>query len=211
MTSIVITIVTGIIAFIATNIDDIFILILFFSENNSRLHYLYIVVGQYLGFAVLVAISVIGTLGGYIIPSQWIGILGIFPIIIGTTKLIRVIRASKNAVAPLENVNVTLHPQVHAPDRLLSTTKIYSVALVTIANGGDNIGTYIPLFAQETALGITIIALVFFVLVGIWCLLGYYFVQHPHIAIFLRKYSPMITPFVLISLGLSILIDSGII
>ena len=50
----------GISSFIATNIDDIFVLMLFFSTSNFRKSQ--IVIGQYLGIGLLV---VIGTLGSH--------------------------------------------------------------------------------------------------------------------------------------------------
>ena len=65
-------IVTGITTFIATNIDDIIILMLFFSQLNRQLTVQQIVLGQYLGFTALVLASLVGFLGGLIIPKIWI-------------------------------------------------------------------------------------------------------------------------------------------
>jgi cadmium resistance protein CadD (predicted permease) len=42
--------IAGSTAFIATNVDDILILMLFFSQTNSSFRRQHIVVGQYLGF-----------------------------------------------------------------------------------------------------------------------------------------------------------------
>lgn len=48
----------AIVAFAATNIDDIFVLTLFFAQKNlKRWH---IVVGQYLGIGGLISISLVG-------------------------------------------------------------------------------------------------------------------------------------------------------
>ena len=48
----------GIAAFVSTNIDDIFLLILFFS-NNLKFPPYEVVIGQYIGIGLLVAISII--------------------------------------------------------------------------------------------------------------------------------------------------------
>lgn len=86
-------IITGILTFVATNIDDIFILVVFFSQANASLANAsfrprHVVVGQYLGFVVLVGVSLPGFLGGLVIPQPWIGILGLAPIVIGVRKFL---------------------------------------------------------------------------------------------------------------------------
>jgi cadmium resistance protein CadD (predicted permease) len=86
-------IITGTVTFAATNIDDIFVLMLFFSQVNSRLRPRHIVAGQYLGFTALVAISLLGFLGGLVVPRAWIGLLGLAPILIGVKKLRSIYRS----------------------------------------------------------------------------------------------------------------------
>jgi cadmium resistance protein CadD (predicted permease) len=85
----------------------------------------------------------------------------------------------------------------------------YSVAAVTIANGSDNIGVYIPLFARGSAIQTTIIALVFFTLIAVWCYVAYNLVNHPTVADILERYGGIVLPFVLIILGITIMNDSG--
>jgi len=60
MNELVAAIGTGVTAFTATNIDDIVILLLFFSQVNASFRRHHIVVGQYLGFTVLVIFSLPG-------------------------------------------------------------------------------------------------------------------------------------------------------
>ena len=51
-------IVLGISAFVSTNIDDIFLLIVFFS-NSLKFSKYQVVIGQYIGIGLLIAISII--------------------------------------------------------------------------------------------------------------------------------------------------------
>ena len=51
------------------------------------------------------------------------------------------------------------------------------VTLLTIANGGDNLSVYIPLFSIHRAF-IPLYALIFGVMTALWCLLGYYLTSH---------------------------------
>src|SRR4051812_38665187 len=83
MEKILATLITAAITFAATNIDDIFILMLFFSQANKEFHLWHIVAGQFLGFTALVLISLLGFFGGLIISRAWIGLLGLVPIILG--------------------------------------------------------------------------------------------------------------------------------
>ena len=90
----------GISAFIATNIDDIFVLMIFFS--NSTFQKGQIVVGQFLGIGLLVALSTLGALLSLVIPQSLIGLLGLIPITIGT---IRLTKLSKRNISEFEQPN----------------------------------------------------------------------------------------------------------
>ena len=102
--------------------------------------------------------------------------------------------SSKTAVAILASV---LNPQT------------YRVAAVTVANGGDNIGIYVPLFASSNLPSLEVILSVFFLLVGVWCYVAYRLTSLPAVANVLTRYGRAFVPFVLIGLGIFILLESG--
>jgi cadmium resistance protein CadD (predicted permease) len=79
-------------AFVATNIDDVFVLMLFFSSNFQKSH---IVIGQYLGIGLLVAISTLGSLLALVVPQYIIGLLGLVPIAIGVIRLVQLRKHDK--------------------------------------------------------------------------------------------------------------------
>ena len=79
---------TGITAFCATNLDDILILLLFFTQVNAEFRRRDVVFGQYLGFFGLILASLPGFFGGMLFPDAWIGLLGIVPIFIGINRLL---------------------------------------------------------------------------------------------------------------------------
>src|SRR5438552_16640096 len=76
--------ITGAVAFSATNIDDIVFLTIFFSQTPERWR---VVLRQYLGFTVLVLVSLIGFFVGQILPHQWLRLFGVAPIAVGIKKL----------------------------------------------------------------------------------------------------------------------------
>src|SRR5438477_5897219 len=116
--------ITGAVAFSATNIDDIVFLTIFFSQTPERWR---VVLGQYLGFTVLVLVSSIGFFGGQILPHQWLRLFGVAPIAIGIKKLFA----------------------KHGDHIQGVSTGTLDVATVTFVNGADNIGIYAPLFCDQ--------------------------------------------------------------
>ena len=80
MSTILGAVVSGVAAFAATNLDNLFLLILYFSwANDDPQREARIIVGQYLGFSVLVIVSVLGYLGSLLIPRHYAGWLDIPP------------------------------------------------------------------------------------------------------------------------------------
>jgi len=130
----------GITSFAATNIDDIFVLMMFFSSSTFPVRH--VIVGQYIGIGLLVSISALGSFISLVIPSYIMGLLGIAPIVIGVKKLVTFKR--KNESGPKS--------EEAAQDKEKSNNLAFAgVAAVTFSNGGDNIGVYTPLFAKYNA------------------------------------------------------------
>jgi cadmium resistance protein CadD (predicted permease) len=77
---------------------------------------------------------------------------------------------------------------------------------VTIASGGDNLGVYVPLFAQHSWPAVAVMLLVFLGMTGVWCGLGLYLARHSPAASALRQASGWLVPAVLVGLGLAILL-----
>jgi len=201
MNELVTAIFTGITAFTATNLDDIVILLLFFSQVNAAFRQRHIIAGQYLGFAALVFASLPGFFGRLIFPPEWIGMLGILPIAIGIGRLL-------NADTDDSEEAESEQSEPSAFSSFLSP-QTYSVAAVTVANGSDNISIYVPLFASSTLENLVVILGVFFTLVGVWCYAAYRLIQMRAIADSLTRYGNHLVPFVLIGLGVAILVQSG--
>ena len=178
---------TAFISFTATNIDDVFLLTFFFGQGLPAWR---VVAGQYLGFTALVGVSLIAFFARFILPETWIGLLGLLPIMIGIKKLRE--SRSKESREPHKN-----------------GASIFTVAAITFSNGGDNIGVYAPLFATSDLVALSVILCVFFVLLGVWCLAGYFLGRLPFRAKGIDLYGHIIIPFVLIGLGCYILYHDG--
>lgn len=209
MTWIAAAIIAGVTSFAATNIDDIVISMLFFAQVNVTFRPRHIVVGKYLGFTALIAASLPGFFGGLIVPKAIIGLLGLVPIAIGISHLVK----TENDRDELQAVSGEFKCQSNssAVSKLanLFNAQTLNVAAVTVANGGDNIGIYLPLFASNDLPSLAVILAVFSVMVGIWSYVAYRLTRQRAIAKILTRYTQAIVPFVLIGLGIFILIESG--
>lgn len=195
--------ITSVTSFVATNIDDLMVLMLFFSQLNPNFRPRHLILGQYLGFTLILLASSLGLLFGLLVSKQWIGLLGFVPLSIGIKQLF----SSEN---DQEIQEVTL--DFTSPKRRSLLTRIpsqtYHVAAVTVANGGDNIGIYVSLFANNSPMQVLIIVVVFYMIVGIWCALAYFLITHPQIAKIVTNYGHKISPFIYIILGVYILWES---
>jgi cadmium resistance transport/sequestration family protein len=201
------TIIAGITAFAATNLDDIVILTLFFAQVTPEFRPKHIVAGQYLGFLALILASLPGYLGGQIVPKTWLGLLGFLPIGIGTAHLIQK-GGEDHALKILSSEWAKYHRPKQGFFKRILNHKTSLVAAVTMANGGDNIGIYVPLFANSSLGQLLVILTVFLIMRGVWCILAYLFTQHPLVAKSLTRYGHHLVPFVLIGLGVYILWES---
>lgn len=113
----------------------------------------------------------------------------------------------------MQAVSVDLTPAKSERQKksLLATIRdpqTYRVSAVTVANGGNNIGIYVPLFASTNLPSLGVILCVCYFTIGVWCLLSYYLTRNPLMTPVLTRYGRKICPFILIYLGLSILIKS---
>lgn len=70
--------------FAVTNVDDLLVLAVFFGRTaGSRSAALRVVLGQYLGFAAILAVSILGALGAGLLSESVIRYLGLLPLLLG--------------------------------------------------------------------------------------------------------------------------------
>lgn len=191
-------IIITVVAFLATNLDDLFVLMIFFAHpdyNDTQ-----IVIGQYIGISSLILISTLAYFFKFFIPSSFIGLLGIFPIIIGLKNLLNLRKREENHDSKDKRENKSI-------SRFINSS-IFSVVVVSFTNGGDNIGVYAPLFATLNINQLYFVILIFLIMIGIWCLISYRLVNNRRLGGRIREYGHLVLPFVLIIIGISILIKS---
>ena len=191
---------TAVAMFIATNLDDLFVLMIFFS--NKEFEARQVVLGQYIGVMALIAISALSYFLKLVIPVNWIGLLGILPILIGLKNL-KDLKDNKDISA-----NYNINEENKGFFSKFKSSKSSLVAFVSFTNGGDNIGVYVPLFASIGLQQMLIVILVFLVMIALWCYISFNLVKNSILGDKIKKYGHIILPFVLIFLGITILARS---
>jgi cadmium resistance protein CadD (predicted permease) len=184
--------------FAVTNLDDIVILSLFFAQGaGQRGSARRVIAGQYLAFAAILAVAIVVTFGARFLPKEALPYLGLLPIALGLRDAWKVWRNRK----PGDRGG-------RAESGPRSPT-IFKVAATTFANGGDNIGVYVPVFTNVGTSGTIVCCVVFLILVGVWCAAGRFVATRPVIAKPLGRWGHILLPVVLIAIGLLILIEGG--
>jgi len=186
----------AVVLFASTNVDDFFVLVGFFADPKFRARN--IVLGQYAGIVMLFGLSLLGSLLSLVIPREYIGLLGIFAVGLGAKRLFDLTR---------NQVETETTPK--SQDGSRKHAKTATVALVTLTNGGDNIGVYTPTFAVHSGRQLVIMSLVFVVMTGLWCLFACWLVHHPTLGSPIRRYGHRIAPLVLIAIGAFVMYDGG--
>ncbi|MBV8927758.1 MAG: cadmium resistance transporter [Mycobacteriaceae bacterium] len=179
--------------FAVTNIDDMVLLAVFFGRAAGRRDVVRVVTGQYLGFVAILALSVCGAVGAGLLPDSAIPYLGLLPLLVGLRLAWRVWRSRRDGDDVREGGGVG----------------VLDVASVTLANGGDNIAVYVPVFAVVGTTKMVGFVGLFLVGVAIWCAAGWFVASRPPVARMLSRWGHVMVPAVLIGIGLAILVEGG--
>ena len=177
--------------FIGTDVDDLVVLtVLFLSARAAGRPVWPIWAGQYLGIAALVTVSLLGALGLTLVPEGWVPLLGLVPLALGVHGLISAARNKRDDEPPV------------------SVQGVLPVAGITIANGGDNIAVYTPVFHRMGTDDIAGLLAVFAVLIAAWCAAASWLGSHRRVIAVAERYGHWLVPLVFIAIGLVILADA---
>lgn len=198
MTDVIASLGLAIVVFTSTNVDDIFLLAAFFADPHLRARS--VVLGQFLGIGALVAVSAAAAWAALAVPEAYTALLGAVPLALGLAKLWRLRHAEGEA--DYTSADALRTQEAHVARRTHS--EVLAVAGVTVANGGDNLGVYIPLFAREPRL-VPVYAGMFAAMTALWCFAGYRLVRNRLVGAQFRRYGHIALPLVLVALGVWIL------
>lgn len=193
------TIISAIGVYISTSIDYLIILIILFAQLSQNKQKWHIYAGQYLGTGLLVGASLVAAYVVNFVPEEWmVGLLGLIPIYLG----IRFAIVGEDAEEEEEEI-------IERLEQSKANQLFWTVTLLTIASGGDNLGIYIPYFASLDWSQTLVALLVFVIGIIIFCEISRVLSSIPLIFETIEKYERIIVPLVFILLGLYIMYENG--
>ncbi|VSA85596.1 Cad superfamily protein [Streptococcus pneumoniae] len=193
------TIISAIGVYISTSIDYLIILIILFAQLSQNKQKWHIYAGQYLGTGLFVGASLVAAYVVNFVPEEWmVGLLGLIPIYLG----IRFAIVGEDAEEEEEEI-------IERLEQSKANQLFWTVTLLTIASGGDNLGIYIPYFASLDWSQTLVALLVFVIGIIIFCEISRVLSSIPLIFETIEKYERIIVPLVFILLGLYIMYENG--
>lgn len=184
----------GVVAFLATNGDNLLLLLAFLANPTFKPRQ--VITGYCLAMSILLALAIGGALAGHLMPVEYLGLLGIIPLALGIKKLIDLFRKAPK-----------LQAKTHSPTIRRSNTM--TVALFELASGGDTVAVFAPLLAESKLGPATALCMTYVALVVAWCAAALYIWGHPKAARLLQRYARYVVPFLMIALGFYILYDTA--
>jgi cadmium resistance protein CadD (predicted permease) len=138
-----------------------------------------------------VGASLVAAAGLRAIPDRWVGLIGFIPIAVGVRELWRLRGNGDDSRPPLAST-------------------VVAIALVTFANGTDDIGVFAPLFRSLQVIPSLLMAAEFLLLIGLWCAIGALLGTRRAVVATLGRTSHWLVPLVFISIGIVILANGAL-
>lgn len=180
-------------AFVGTNVDDFVVLLLLILGIPAGGHRRWqIVAGQYLGFSLLVVVSLLGAVALKGVSENWVGLLGLVPLGLGIRGLTRIARG-RSAVQ----------------DEPILAGSLATVAIVTVANGGDNVSVYVLLFRGLSVAEIAMSIAVFLIMLGLLCVVALVIGERAKLVLGAMGNTQWLTATVFTVIGIAVLVRTG--
>ena len=191
------TIVTATILYIATAVDLLVILLIFFARAKTKKEYRDIYIGQYVGSVTLIVVSLFFAFVLNYVPEKWIlGLLGLIPIYLGIK--VAIYGDSDGEERAKKELN----------EKGLSKL-VGTIAIVTIAScGADNIGVFVPYFVTLSVTNLLITLFVFLILIFVLVFTAQKLANIPGVGEIVEKFGRWIMAVIYIALGLFIIIEN---
>jgi cadmium resistance protein CadD (predicted permease) len=194
MIDIVIVIAIASSAFMATNFDNLILLVGLLGRYNDRRYE--VLFGYGAGMLIIGALSFyVGQLAGNF-PVNYVGLLGIFPVLIGLFELIRLFR----------NKGVVRDPV--APG--VGSTAVAATLFTQLGNSTDTIVTFSVLYSDSNDLADHLVAMSFIGMAVLFALVARGALRHEWLSRPIQLYGHYITPLILITVGLYVLSNTGL-
>lgn len=183
----------AVLAFAATNLDNLLLLVALAPRECETPASL--VGGALLASAATLALGIGASLAADLVPQRWLGALGFVPLALGLRELGRLLRS------PPEAAGVKAHgaPALGTP----------GLAGVLLANSGDTLAALVPLLAETRRALLPLVALAVLTTALLGCGVARWTASHARLGPLLQRIAPRLVPLVLIAVGLYVLANTA--
>jgi len=182
-------------AYIATNLDNLVLLVTLLARHRNQTWFVaagYLLCMLILGFAGFWIGAATGAA-----PVEYLGLLGLVPVSIGAIELVR-LRWGKTDVPTGEMALVG------------GGRTVFMVTLISqIGNGADTLVTFGALFADSMPGGDVLIILTLAVMAVMFLFIALHGVRHPGLQHWINRHAQHLTPYILIAVGVYILANTA--
>jgi cadmium resistance protein CadD (predicted permease) len=178
-------------AFLATNLDNLLLLVSLFARYESQARR--VAAGYFAAMLTIGAISLTIGKAAELVPVNYLGLLGSIPLVMGVMALFKLFRGTDSADATREI----------GPAALAAT---FSTQL---SNGSDTIATFSILFGDSTNIADYVISLTFVGMLCVFAMAAFYALRHRWLSQTIGRYGRYVTPFILIAVGLYVLSNTA--
>ncbi len=187
------TALTAVGLFVATNIDGLVVLTaLFIAAESVPRSWWAVLIGQYVGLVAVIVVSGLAATGLSHVPSAWVGLLGVVPILLGLRGLWLLLRHRADGSA---------REAVRRPG-------VVAAAAAALASGVDNVAVYTAALHEMGPRRSAVAVAVFVVLTAVWCAIAGYLGGHQRIAALTDSVAHLLVPVFLIGVGCILLLTA---
>ena len=183
------------VAFIATNLDNLLLLVSLLARYRQQIPN--VIAGYFSCMLILGALGFAIGAAANLAPVEYLGLLGIAPITIGTIELVRM-RQHKVGVIEIED----------KPFENMRTA-FTATLFIQLANGIDTVVTFGALFTDSTPAVDMLIIFTLAAMAVTFVFVALYAVRHPVFGEIMERYAYRVTPFILIAVGAYILVNTA--
>jgi cadmium resistance protein CadD (predicted permease) len=182
-------------AFLATNLDNLTLLVALLARYRSRTSN---VVAGYVACMLFVGLISFGIgKAADIVPVRYLGLLGLIPVSIGVVGIIKLLRTRGQGPATEET------PIDGAK------SAFFASLLTQLGNVGDTIVTFSILFADSSPLADILVIFTLGAMTASFVIVAIYAIRHPAVSHWIERYAHRVTPFILIIVGAYILTNTA--
>ena len=192
MSEVPIMIGVSVVAFVSTNLDNLFLLMGLL--GGSRVRTRDAAIGYGLALGLVLSIGLAGSYAADWAADAFLRYLGLIPLTMG-------IRRAWNLVREPDGADLS--------DGLPAGRSIASVFAIMLANSGDSLAVFTSLMGETSELLVFVIFATALGMGALWSLAARAVVRHPRLAPRLRAIDRYVVPVLLVGIGVYILTDTA--